>query len=102
MLRPLHPDWPAPAGVRAIFTLRTGGVSAGAFASLNLGSHVGDDAFAVAENRRRVAAELGLPAEPLWLAQAHGTTVVDADGLAMREAAAPAPQADAALTRLEA
>ena len=99
MLRPLHPDWPAPAGVRAIFTLRTGGVSAGAFASLNLGSHVGDDAFAVAENRRRVAAELGLPAEPLWLAQVHGTTVVEADGLAMREAAAPAPQADAALTR---
>jgi polyphenol oxidase len=99
MLRALHPHWPAPAWVRAIFTLRVGGVSAGAFASLNLGSHVGDDALAVAENRRRVAAEFGLPAEPLWLAQVHGATVLEADGVAAHDAAAPAPQADAALTR---
>jgi polyphenol oxidase len=99
MLRALHPDWPAPACVRAIFTLRSGGVSVGTFASLNLGAHVGDDALAVAENRRRVKAELGLPAEPLWLAQRHGTTVVDADGVALRAPAAPAPAADAAVTR---
>jgi YfiH family protein len=91
----LHPDWQAPPGVRAAFTLRRGGVSTGAYASLNLGAHVGDDARAVAENRRRAAAELALPAEPLWLTQLHGTSVVDAD----EQAAQPAPRADAAITR---
>jgi YfiH family protein len=91
----LHPDWQVPPGVRAAFTLRPGGVSAGAYASLNLGAHVGDDARAVAENRRRAAAELALPAEPLWLTQLHGTTVVDAD----KQAVQAAPRADAAITR---
>jgi polyphenol oxidase len=95
----LHPDWPAPPAVRAAFTLRTGGVSAGAYTALNLGAHVGDDARAVAENRRRVAAELALPAAPLWLSQVHGSAVVEADSLGMCEAGAPAPRADAALTR---
>ena len=39
----ITPDWPAPPNVKAAATLRTGGVSQGAFSSLNLGSHVGDD-----------------------------------------------------------
>src|SRR5688500_18095136 len=69
-------DWPAPAHVKAAATLRTGGVSEGTFASLNLGSHVGDDASAVAENRRLLAAALQLPAAPVWLNQVHGTNVV--------------------------
>jgi YfiH family protein len=92
----LLPDWPAPASVRAAFTLRAGGVSTGRYASLNLGAHVGDDALAVSENRRRVAAGLGLPAEPLWLSQVHGTAVVAADELPPDAAV---PQGDAALTR---
>jgi copper oxidase (laccase) domain-containing protein len=37
MVRTLYPDWPAPPAVRAAFTLRLGGVSVGAIASLNLG-----------------------------------------------------------------
>ncbi|MDO4436938.1 MAG: polyphenol oxidase family protein [Coriobacteriaceae bacterium] len=41
------------------FTERTGGVSLPPYASLNLGSHVGDDPAAVTENRRRVLAALG-------------------------------------------
>jgi hypothetical protein len=69
------PDWPAPARVRALITTRVGGVSRGAFASLNLGDHVGDDPTAVAENRARVAAHL--PGSPLWLKQVHGTKVVN-------------------------
>ena len=72
------PDWPAPARVKAAATLRAGGVSEGAFASLNLGAHVGDDARAVAENRRLLKAALRLPAEPTWLNQVHGTKVVTA------------------------
>lgn len=41
------------------FTERTGGVSLEPYAALNLGSHVGDDPAAVAENRRRALAALG-------------------------------------------
>ena len=74
----ITPDWPAPARVRAAATLRTGGVSEGTFASFNLGAHVGDDANAVAENRRLLKAALQLPAEPTWLNQVHGTTVIGA------------------------
>ena len=89
------PEWPAPPGVRAVSTLRTGGTSVGPFASLNLGDHVGDDPAAVAANRSRLVAELGLPLEPCWLCQVHGTTVVEAaPGLASP------PEADAVVTGL--
>jgi YfiH family protein len=47
-------------GVTAVVTTRHGGVSTGAYASLNLGDHVGDDHEAVLENRRRLAAALGV------------------------------------------
>ncbi len=61
-------------GVAALMSTRLGGVSRGAFASLNLGSAVGDEPQAVAENRWRFAAALG--AEPVFLRQVHGTQVV--------------------------
>lgn len=89
----LRANWPAPDGVQALCTLRTGGVSAAPWASLNLGTHVGDDAAAVAENRRRVAASLALPREPEWLDQQHGVRVVDVDATSDRG------PADAAVTR---
>ncbi len=82
----LQPDWPAPASVRAAVTTRRGGVSTGPHASLNLAAHVGDDPAAVAENRRRVATALGLPAEPAWLQQVHGTTVARDGSAAMADA----------------
>jgi YfiH family protein len=75
----LEPEWPAPPGVRALSTFRTGGVSTAPYASLNLGDHVGDVPEAVAENRRRLRASAGLPAEPAWLTQVHGTNVADLD-----------------------
>lgn len=74
------PDWPAPAKVRAVSTTRTGGVSSGVYASLNLGAHVGDVADAVNENRRRVQGALGLSREPRWLNQVHGAQVVHLKG----------------------
>lgn len=74
----LLPDWPAPAHVRAVVSTRQGGVSHGPYASLNLGIHVGDDAAAVAENRRRFAEAAGLVAAPGWLNQVHGCGVVPA------------------------
>lgn len=71
------PDWPAPPAVRAAATTRTGGVSTGPWAGLNLGDHVGDDAAAVAANRARLTAALALPAPPSWLAQVHGRRMLE-------------------------
>ena len=64
-------DWPAPANIVAGYTLRQGGVSAGQFESLNIATHVGDDAAAVAENRRRVVEACKLPTEPLFATVCH-------------------------------
>lgn len=77
-MRYLEPDWPAPPRVRAVSTLRDGGVSRGVYASLNLAGHVGDDPALVNKNRARLRATLRLPAEPCWLEQVHGSAVVEA------------------------
>ena len=79
------PDWPVPAGVRSWQTLRHGGISDGPYHSLNLGSHVGDAAEAVRDNRARLLERLRLPAEPAWLKQVHGTQVIDLDRDSGRE-----------------
>ena len=98
MSRPdfMVPDWPAHAGVRAVFTLRTGGVSRPPFDSFNIGAHVGDEPRAVAENRAALRASLELPAEPAWLEQVHGHRVVDLDRHTSLESLGPA---DASVTR---
>lgn len=96
----LPADWAAPGRVVAGTTMRGGGVSRGACASLNLAAHVGDDPRLVAENRRRFREALALPAEPVWLSQVHGTAVLAvAEDLAQSAAGLP-PVADAAVTRL--
>ena len=65
-------------GVRVAFTGRAGGVSEGAFASLNLGAHVQDNLDHVMENRARVMEALGAPDTPVIVPnQVHGTTIVD-------------------------
>jgi YfiH family protein len=70
----LRPTW--PAGVRGVFTTRAGGVSMPPYAELNLALHVGDDPRAVADNRARAAAAIGLPAAQLAFAeQVHGNDV---------------------------
>lgn len=85
------PDWPAPVNVRALQTIRDGGVSVGPYAYLNLGDHVGDDPVAVARNRALLRATL--PADPVWLKQVHGNIVADADRTA------GVPDADASVAR---
>ena len=92
------PDWPAPARVRAVSTTRHGGVSTGPYGvadgsagGLNLGTHVGDDAIAVATNRARLASHL--PAMPRWLEQVHGCGVATAD-----EEGDDVPRADASVS----
>jgi YfiH family protein len=65
------------AGCVAFFSSRRGGVSAGPWAALNLGGQVGDDAAAVAANRRALAQAVGVPVET-WarVRQVHGAEVV--------------------------
>jgi len=70
----LVPDWPAPPGVQAMCSTRAGGVSAAAYASLNLGDHVGDDPAHVARNRAIFRMEIA--ARPVYLKQVHGTAGV--------------------------
>jgi len=74
----LTPDWPVPANIRAATTLRTGGVSCGAYASLNPAMHVGDDVDLVKKNRQLIKELLDLPGEPVWLEQIHSNRAVSA------------------------
>lgn len=76
----IEPQWPAASNVRAISTIRQGGVSQSPWESMNLGDHVNDDPRHVAENRRRLKQLAGLPHEPQWLTQVHGCAVIDASG----------------------
>lgn len=68
----IEPDWPAPPGVRALVTTR----AAGELAAL----------------QSRVS---GLPGEPRWLKQVHGTGVADLD---VAHAGEGQPEADASVT----
>ena len=81
------------AGVRHAFFTRTGGVSEGIYASLNVGIGSADDPRAVAENRRRCAAHFG--AEFVVTAyQVHSALAVTAHGAWPDDP----PQADAVVS----
>jgi polyphenol oxidase len=78
------------------FFTRRGGVSSGLYASLNCGPGSRDDAAAVRENRRRVAAALDAQHGLVSLYQVHGRDVVIVDeqyDLAQR------PKADGIVTK---
>jgi YfiH family protein len=65
--------------IQAIFT-RKGGVSTEPWATLNLGSTVGDELQRVHENRRRVLATLGCDLESVYdVWQVHGVNVAIAE-----------------------
>ena len=71
-----------------LFSTRRGGVSAGPFASLNLGRLTADDGANVDANRERLAAAVGLPRERfLYGRQVHGASVRRADRAARAGAA---------------
>jgi len=67
-------------GVEAFFTTRDGGVSAGEFASLNLGSNGPDDPANIRENYRRVAIAIGSDSVRR-IRQIHSAHVIHIDGL---------------------
>lgn len=90
----LPADWPAPPGVVAFTTLRHGaGTSAAPFDAFNLGALCGDDPAAVVANRCELVGRFGLPGEPAWLRQVHGTTVIRVPSSGGKE-----PEADASVT----
>jgi YfiH family protein len=68
-------------GARVAFTDRHHGVSVAPYDTANLGFAGGDDPSAVAENRRRVAHDVGGPdaRQWAWVRQVHGGRVVDVD-----------------------
>ena len=76
--------------MRIRFTKRTGGESHGAFASLNLGTHVGDDPEVVARNRA-IAANDFLPVQ--YMNQVHGDRIA-----IIEEITEEIPTADALVT----
>jgi len=83
-MEPIHqlehviiPDWSAPCSIAALTTTRNGGISRGAWASLNLADHVGDEPEHVMANRALLCDALGLVTQPCWLNQVHGTSVVN-------------------------
>jgi len=88
-------DGPA---IRHAFFTRQGGVSAGAFSSLNCGFGSGDDLDAVARNRAIAAMHLGLAPDRLVSChQVHGTDVVTVERPWRRE---DNPRADGTVTNV--
>jgi hypothetical protein len=72
-------EWEAPGPYRVAFTTRLGGVSGGAFRSLNLGILTGDEPARVLENRRLLCAAIGADPELATMAwQQHGARVAEA------------------------
>jgi YfiH family protein len=66
----------AHRGVTSVVTTRAGGRSAGAYESMNLGLHVGDEPDTVLENRALLAQALALEPESFTLAeQVHRTKI---------------------------
>jgi YfiH family protein len=89
----------AVPGLRHAFFTREGGVSDGIYASLNGGLGSKDDAARVAENRRRMAEQLGVtPERFLSVHQTHSPDVVVASGPWQGTSR---PLADAIVTRTE-
>jgi YfiH family protein len=89
----------AVPGLRHAFFSRDGGVSGGIYAGLNGGIGSSDDPASVAENRRRMAEQMGVTADHfLTLFQVHSPDVVVTSA---PWATSSRPRADAIVTRSE-
>jgi YfiH family protein len=75
----ITPDWPAPSNIKSLSTTRHGGASQPPYDSFNLGTHVGDQAARVEQNRQTLLNQARLPEPPRWLNQVHGTSVISAN-----------------------
>ena len=97
MLEPIQsPELSQREGIVHGFFTRRGGVSEGIYASLNCGPGSKDDRAAVTENRRRVAAHLGV--RPSHLLTAHQHHSADAIVVTQPWTFETMPKADALVT----
>ncbi len=94
----IRPDWPAPVNVQAVATTRVGGYSNGPYASLNLGTHVGDDLRSVEQNRLALRHVLDIKVTSCWLDQVHGTRIIAASSSSVDSSATQPVAADASIT----
>lgn len=69
----IKPKWSAPTNVKAFSTTRVGGFSQGAYQSLNLGLHVGDESEKVLKNRALLPNSNTIT----WLNQTHSAHAVE-------------------------
>jgi hypothetical protein len=83
-------------GARAAFTTRRGGISEGAYSSLNLGFATADEPGHQDTNRARLSELVGAPPAG-WMYQVHGDRV---DVLDDRAALGERPEIDGRVTRL--
>jgi YfiH family protein len=98
-MRLASPLLSAIPGLRHAFFTRDGGVSEGVYASLNGGLGSSDDPAKVAENRRRMAEQMGVtPKHFLSVHQTHSPNVVVTSGPWQGPSR---PLADAIVTRTE-
>ncbi len=86
--------WSALSGVTHGFFGRSGGVSEGPFATLNLSRMVGDSVDAVEENWRRARRLIGPASHVAMVRQVHGNTV----HVVTRESARARPEGDGMVT----
>ncbi|MHB8060782.1 MAG: polyphenol oxidase family protein [Gaiellaceae bacterium] len=88
--------WQAPGPYRVAFSTRLGGVSEGAFASLNLSDLVGDDEERVLENRSRLCSALEIdPNRATMARQHHGAVARLAEPLGLLSESAEFAECDA-------
>jgi len=98
-MTPSSPLLSAIPGLRHAFFTRDGGVSSGLYESLNGGIGSNDDPAHVAENRRRMAEQIGVtPEHFLSVHQTHSPDVIVATGPWQTPSR---PLADAIVTRTE-
>jgi YfiH family protein len=91
--------WQPPGPYDVVFSTRRGGVSAGAYESLNLGALTQDDPAHVVENRRRLCAEVGVdPATATMPYQRHSADARRADGRGIDVPSTPFEPCDALWT----
>ena len=87
--------WRPPGPYEVVFSTRHGGVSRGAYESLNLGALTQDDPANVVENRRRLCGEIGADAAAATMPyQRHGSDVRRADGRGIDVAGTPFDECD--------
>jgi len=88
--------WQAPGPYRVAFSTRLGGVSEGAFSSLNLSDLGGDEPERVRENRSRLCRVLEVDTSRSTMAQQrHGAVARRAEAVGLLSADADFPECDA-------